>query len=291
MANSLQDARIRKREPKPAVRRVISAEDEAMGLMAALRELWRYRGLLLTWTQRNIKVRYKQSLLGAAWAILQPFSTMVIFSVIFTYFVRVSTEGIPYPIFSYTALLPWTFFASSISLGVPSVVNNMNLVTKIYFPREIFPIAAVAASFVDFLVASVVFLGMMVFYRVPLRVTALLVPLLLAIQIVLTLGVVLLASAVNVRYRDVRFVVPLGVQLWMYATPIIYPVSLVPERWRTLYMLNPMAGLIEGYRAVILRGEWPQWECVGLAAVISVGLFLAGYWAFKRLEMAFADII
>lgn len=260
-------------------------------LRSHLKVLYGYRELLWMWTLRDIKVRYKQSLLGAAWAILQPLSMMAIFSVIFTYLVRVPTEGIPYPIFSYTALLPWTFFAASVSFGVPSVVNNMNLVTKIYFPREILPIAAVAASFIDFLVASVVYLGMMVVFRLGLHITMLLVPLLLAVQIVLTLGVVLLAAAVNVRYRDVRFVVPLAVQLWMYATPIIYPVSLVPERWRTMYMLNPMAGLIEGYRAVILKGQWPNLTSLGLAALVSLCLFWLGYRVFKAMEVEFADII
>lgn len=260
-------------------------------MISHLRELLRYRELLWMWTVRDIKVRYKQTLLGAAWAILQPLSMMVVFSLIFTYFVRMPTDGIPYPAFSYTALLPWTFLATSVSFGVPSVVTNMNLVTKVYFPREIFPIAAVAASFVDFLVASVVYIGMMLVFRVGLKATMLLIPLLLVVQIALTLGVVLLAAAVNVRYRDVRFIVPLAVQLWMYATPIIYPVSLVPERWQPLYVLNPMAGLIEGYRAAVLRGQWPDPVTLGVATLISAGVFLLGYRVFKAMEVGFADII
>lgn len=276
---------------EPKFHRVFQPESNEVNVLAALGQLWQYRDLLFAWVKREVKVRYKQSLLGAAWAVLQPLSIMIVFSIVFTFFVRVSSDSVPYPIFSYVALVPWTLLSSSISFGVPSIVNNMHLVTKIYFPREILPFAAVIVSLLDCAVASTVFLGMVFFYRVSLQVTALLVPLLLGIQIVLTLGVVLLASAINVHYRDIRFVVPLGIQLWMYATPIIYPVSLVPEHWRPLYMLNPMAGLIEGYRAVILRGAWPQWEYIGLSAFISIALFVGGYWSFKRLEAGFADII
>jgi lipopolysaccharide transport system permease protein len=260
-------------------------------MLLHLKTLYAYRELLWTWTRRDILVRYKQSLLGAAWAILQPLSIMAVFSLIFTYIVKIPTDGAPYPVFSYTALLPWTFFATAISFAVPSLVNNMTLVTKVYLPREIFPLAAVSASFVDFLVASVVFVGMMLVYRLPLRITFLALPLLLAIQILLTLGVVLFAAAVNVYYRDVRFIVPLGLQLWMYATPIIYPVSLVPERFRPFYMLNPMAGLIEAYRAVTLRSAWPDWSSLGLAAAVSALAFVLGYVYFKRVEWQFADII
>ena len=260
-------------------------------MLRDLRILYEYRELLWMWTLRTIKVRYKQSLLGTAWAILQPLSMMLIFTAVFSFFIKVPTEGIPYPVFSYTALLPWTFFATSITFGVPSLVNNMNLVTKVYFPREIIPIAAVAASFVDFLVASTAFLGMMALFRVPLFSTVVLIPAILIIQGLLALGVNLFASAINVFYRDVRFVVPLGIQLWMYVTPIIYPVTLVPKRLRILYMLNPMAGIIEGYRQVILRGQWPDFRYLGLAALVSAAVFVLGYRVFKRLEMDFADII
>ena len=260
-------------------------------MLSHFRELLRYRELLISWTLRDIKVRYKQSVLGIAWAILQPFSMMVIFTVIFSFFVKIPTDGVPYPIFAYTALLPWTFFANSLSFAVPSLVNNMNLVTKIYFPREIFPLAAIIASFVDFSVASVIFVGMMVFYRIPLSLSLLLVPLIVLIQIILMVGVSLFASALNVFYRDVRFVIPLGVQLWMYATPIIYPLSLVPERLRPFYMLNPMVGIIDSYRKVILSGQWPDFNSLALAAGISLASFLGAYWYFKNAEMEFADVI
>jgi len=240
---------------------------------------------------RDLKVRYKQSLLGVAWAIIQPLSTTILFAVIFSRFVKVPTDGIPYPVFYYSALLPWSFLSASISFGVPSLVNNMHLVTKIYFPREILPIASVVACFADFLIASVVFVGMMIFYHVPVGVSMLFVPLVIVVQVLLTLGVVLLASALMVFYRDIRFVIPLGLQLWLYVTPVIYPLSMVPERWRGLYMLNPMAGLIDSYRRIILTAQWPQPSYLATAASVSLVLFGVAYWYFKRAEAVFADII
>lgn len=255
------------------------------------RELYQYRELLWRWILREIGVRYKQSLLGAAWALLQPLAMMIMFTLVFSFLARVPTDGMPYPLFSYTALLPWTFFQTSVSFGVPSLVNNLNLVTKIYFPREILPLGAVGASFFDFLVASTIFLFMFLFYRVPLSWTVAWLPLLLALQVLLTFGVTLLGSAIIVLYRDVRFIVPLGLQLWLYATPVIYPVSLVPERLRPYYMLNPMAGIIDSYRRVILYGQPPVWGHLGLSAAVALALFVIGYVVFKRLEVSFADII
>ncbi len=261
-------------------------------MVSDIRELVRYRELLWRWVMRNIKVRYKQSLLGAAWAVLQPLSITILFTVVFSYFLQIDTDGVPYPIFYYSALLPWTFFASSISFGVQSLVSNLNLVTKIYFPKEILPISTVLASFVDFLVAATIYVAMMIFYRVPIGPSLVLLPVLLVIQMLLTIGVVLLASALNVFYRDIRFVVPLGIQLWMYLTPIIYPASRVPERFRNLYMMvNPMAGLIDSYRRIVLTAEWPQYPYLFSSAAISLALFVVAYWYFKRAEPVFADII
>lgn len=254
-------------------------------------ELLRYRELLWSWVVRDIKVRYKQSLLGIAWAILQPLSTTLIFSLIFSRFIRVSTEGIPHPIFYYSAMLPWTFLTSSVSFGTSCLINNMNLVTKIYFPREILPISAVLASFVDFLIAAVIFAGMMIYYGIPVGPSWIWVPVLLLTQILLTLGIVFAASALNVFYRDIRFIVPLGTQLWMYLTPIIYPLSLVPERLRGLYMLNPMAGLIDSYRRIVLNAQWPHATYLLTAVIVSTVIFLLGYIYFKRAEIVFADVI
>jgi len=256
-----------------------------------LRQLYRYRELLYVWTMREIRVRYKQSALGAAWAILQPVSLMLAFSVIFTAFVKIPTGNVPYPVFSYSALLPWTFFVGSIGLAVSSLTQNMNLVTKIYFPREVLPIAIVAAAMVDFLVGALVFLVMLVFYRVPVNVTFAVLPVLVALQVLLTLGIVLVASAMNVFFRDIRFVIPLALQLWMYVTPIIYPITLVPARFRTLYLLNPMTDIIESYRDVTLYGKLPNPEYVAFATVTSIVVFCLGYWYFKWVEWKFADLI
>lgn len=256
-----------------------------------LRELYQYRGMLSVWVLRDIRVRYKQSFLGAAWAILQPLSLMVIFTIVFSRLARLPTDGVPYPLFSYAALLPWTFFSNSISFGTGSLVNNLNLVTKSYFPREILPLGSIGASFVDYLIASTIFLAMLLWYGVPLTGAILWLPLLVALQIVLTLGIVLVGAALNVFYRDIRFIVPLGIQLWLYASPVIYPITLVPERYRALYMLNPMAGLIHSYRRIFLNGEPPSWEYLGISALSALVLVLGGYWLFKRLELSFADII
>lgn len=266
----------------------VAGPDRAAG---SWRELWGARELLFMWALREVKVRYKQSLVGVGWAVLQPLSLMLMFTLVFSLIVRVPTGDVPYPLFSYTALLPWTFFATSIGMGVPSLVGNMNLVTKVRMPREILPLATVLASLVDFAIASVVFVGMALYYRVSLHWTALWVFPLLGIQIVLTVGVVLLGSSLNVLYRDIRFIVPLATQLWMYASPIIYPVSLIPERLRPLYFLNPMAGLIEGYRRAVLEGLAPDPVAVGSSLLISVVVVVLGYRTFKHLEPAFADLI
>lgn len=266
-------------------------DDKKEYVMQPLTELFRYRDLLWLWTWREVQVRYKQSLLGAAWAILQPLALTLVFTVIFSRLVRVDTGGTPYPIFAYAALVPWTFFATSLSFGIPSLVNNMNLVTKIYFPREILPLASVAAAFVDFLMASIVFAGLMLVYHVVPTVLSLWVILLLALQIVLSMAVTLIGSAVIVFFRDMRFVIPLLTQIWMYATPIIYPVDLVPPDWQSLYFLNPMAGIIDGYRRVLLLGQPPRLDALGLSALVSLVLLIAGYAFFKRAEPIFADLI
>lgn len=255
------------------------------------RDLWDRRDLLVMWAIREIKVRYKQSLLGVAWAILQPLVLMLVFTVVFSHLVRVPAEGVPYPLFCYTALLPWTFLATSISFAAPSMINNVNLVSKVYFPREILPIATVAAAFADFLIASAVFAGMAVYYGTPATPALLWLPVLLSVQIALVLGIVLYLSALSVRFRDVRFVVPLGVQIWMFASPIIYPSSMVPARWQPLYQLNPMVGIIGGCRSVVIEGRPPDGVAFLVSVLVSVSLLALGYRYFKRAEATFADII
>ena len=256
------------------------------------RELWRHRELLWLVTQREIKVRYKQSALGIVWAVLQPLSLMVVFTVFFSWFARMQSDGIPYPLFSYAALLPWTFFSTSLTFAIPSLIANSHIITKIYFPREIIPLASVLAAFVDFVIASGIFVALLAFYRVPPTWNLLYVLPIVAIQIAFTAGVCLLLSALTVLYRDVRHTLPLLIQIWMFVTPILYPASVVPQRWRGWYFsLNPMAAIIDGYRRTIVQGIAPQLKYLVLAAVVSVLLLWAGYKYFKSLEKEFADIV
>lgn len=259
--------------------------------MNHLGRLFRSRELLLVWTWREIRVRYKQSVLGALWAVLQPFCLMLILTVVFSMIVRIPTGDVPYPLFSYAAVLPWSFFAASITLGVPSLTNSMNMVTKVSMPKEILPVATVLAGLVDFGVAAILFVGMLLYYRVTVHLTVLWILPLLAVQVILTIGVVLLGSALNVLYRDIRFMVPLGVMLWMYATPIIYPVELIPEHLRFIYYLNPMAPVIDGYRKAILDGSSPDLPALAGACIFAILLLGISYAVFKRLEPTFADVI
>lgn len=262
-----------------------------MSVLAGIRELYDYRELLWMWTLREIKARYKQSLFGFAWAIFQPLTLTAVFVLVFSYFVRLPSDGIPYPIFVYSAMLPWSFFTRSIIGGIHSVVGNMNLVKKIYFPRAIFPMAAIAAYFVDFICGLAVFLALMVYYRVPLNPAMGMLPVLFLIQLLLTSGVSLGATAINVFYRDVNQMAPLLLQIWMYACPIVYPVSLIPDWLLPWYLINPMAVIIDAYRGIILKGQWPDMPIVGMAAALSLGIFAFGYLIFKHLEDHFADVI
>ncbi|MGC9025327.1 MAG: ABC transporter permease [Chloroflexia bacterium] len=271
---------------------VRAPEQGSSGIIQALCELYRYRELLVAWTIRDVKVRYKQTLLGIVWAILQPALPTIVFSIIFTHFIPISTGEIPYPIFSYVAALPWTFSANSLSLSTSILISNMHLITKIYFPREILPLATIAACFLDLLVGSVVFAVLFAWYHIPIHwhlIPAILIPLLA--QLFLTIGLALILAGATVFYRDVRFITPVGLQFWMYVTPIIYPLTVVPPQYRFLYSLNPMTGIIESYREIILHGTWPDWQLLGTAGVLSLLIFLAGYLWFKHVEIRFADII
>jgi lipopolysaccharide transport system permease protein len=263
----------------------------AVRVSARWRELLAYRELLWTLALREIQVRYRQAILGAAWAIIQPAALMVVFTIFFGRVLRVPSDGLPYPLFAYCALVPWSFFATSLSAGVPSLTNHAHLVTKIYFPREVLPLSSIVAAGVDFGVAACVFVGLLVFYCVPVTPAVLYAPLLVLLQAVFTAAVVLFLSALNVTYRDVRHAVPLMVQVWMFATPIIYPLSIVPERMRPLYLLNPMAGIVDGYRRVVLHGTAPDLQAVVLAAGVSVVLGVLGYRYFIWSASRFADIL
>ena len=256
------------------------------------RELWLYRELLYFLTWRDVKIRYKQTILGAAWAILQPFMTMVVFALFFGRLAGLGhkTGGIPYPIYVYAGLLPWTFFATAIGSSGNSLVGSASLITKVYFPRLVIPLAAVGAGLVDLAVSFTALLALMIYYRTPLSWQLLWVPLFLAGTVLVATGIGSLLSALTVSFRDFQYVVPFMIQLWLFMTPIIYPPSLVPEKWRWLLFLNPMAGLIEGFRAAFLARplDWPP---IGISLLVSIVLFLAGAAYFQQVENRFADII
>jgi lipopolysaccharide transport system permease protein len=257
----------------------------------AINNLYNQLEFLQAWTTRTIHARYQQSFLGGLWAIIQPISIAAIFSFIFTVVIPMNTGGLPYIVFSYTAMVPWTLFASSVTDMSDSLVNNMSLVSKIYFPREMLPVAALLARLLDFSIASSILLFLLLYYRIPFNFSGLIfLPVILGIQVMLALGLGLIGAALNVYYRDVRHLFVLGLQIWLYATPIIYPVSLVPDRFRALYFFNPMAGIIEANRAVLLYQQRPGSYLI-ISAVISVIVLAVGYLFFKRVEPQFADII
>ncbi len=256
-----------------------------------LRDLWEYRELLYFLTWRDIKVRYKQTVLGAAWAIIQPFSTMVIFSLFFGRLGKIPSDGIPYPIFSYVALVPWTFFANGLSQSSTSLVASANLIKKVYFPRLVVPISSVISGAVDFVLAFVVLLGMMFYYGIVPTWNVFLLPLLFLLALITALGVGLWLTAMNVQFRDVRYAVPFLVQAWMFTTPIAYPSSLLDEPWRTLYGLNPMAGVVEGFRWALLGTETAPGPIILVSTFVAIGLLVSGLFYFQRMEETFADLV
>ncbi len=254
-------------------------------------ELVRYRELIFALTQREIKARYRQSLLGIGWAIAQPLAFMVVFSLVFSRVARLPTEGIPYPIFAYAALVPWTFFSNALTTATIGLVSQRSIVTKTYFPREVIILAQVAALFVDFLAAALILAGLMVWYGVAPTLWLLLLPVLLLILLALIVALSLITSALNVSYRDLAPVVGLGLQVLLYLTPVAYSITSVPGEILPLYVLNPLVGLIEGFRSVVARGQPPPWDLLAISAVISFVLLAAAYAYFKRAERAFADVI
>jgi lipopolysaccharide transport system permease protein len=256
-----------------------------------LRELWEYRELLYFLTWRDVKVRYKQTLLGGAWAIIQPFFTMVVFSLFFGRLAKIPSDGIPYPIFSYAALVPWTFFANGLTQSSNSLVGNANLIKKVYFPRLAVPIATIFSGVVDFALAFVVLLAMMLYYGIVPTLNVIWLPALLLLALVTSLGVGLWLSAMNVQFRDVRYVVPFLAQVWMFATPIAYPSSLLGEPWRTLYGLNPMVGVVEGFRWALLSSNDAPGPIVAASALAALTLLISGALYFRRMEKTFADLV
>ena len=258
--------------------------------MLDFREIWAYRELLVVFTMRDVKVRYKQTVLGAAWAIIQPLTTMIIFTVIFGRLAKIPSEGFPYPVFVYAGLLPWTFFANALSTSGNSLVGSSHLISKVYFPRLIIPLSSVGAGVVDLLISTIILLLLMLVYQVPLTLQILVAPLLFAGVIITALGVGTLLSALTVSYRDFRFVIPFMIQIWMYLTPVVYGVTFIPEKYRWLLLLNPMAGYIDACRAAFL-GKPFNMASLAVSVILSIVLLCIGAAYFEKVERRFADVI
>jgi len=259
-------------------------------LLSDLRELWAHRDLLYFLTLRDVKLRYKQTVLGALWAILQPFLTMVVFTVLFGRLAKVPSDGLPYPIFAYAGLVPWQFFQNAVNQGGNSLVGNAQLITKVYFPRMVIPGAAVLAALVDFAVASLILFAMMAFYGIAPGAGVALYPLLIALLAAVASAAGMWMAALNVRYRDVKYVLPFTLQLGMFLTPVIYPVTFVPANWRWLLMLNPLTGIIGGFRSALL-GRPLDWVALGVGAALTLAALALAAWVFRRMERSFADVI
>jgi len=257
-----------------------------------LGDLWRYRELIYFMTWRDLKVRYKQTLLGASWAILRPFMTMVVFSIFFGNLAKVPSDGMPYPIFSYTALVPWELFVTALTVASRSLVVNSNMITKIYFPRIILPLSSILAGVVDFFIALLVLIGMMIYYGVRPGPAIWTLPIFLLMALVAAIGVGLWLSALNVQYRDIGYITPFLTQFWLFITPIAYPASLVPGKWRIFFALNPMTGVVDGFRWALLNNQQSAPNAMWVvSSLIAVLILISGLFYFRRMERNFADMI
>ncbi len=256
-----------------------------------LKDLWEYRDLIYFLMWRDVKVRYKQTAIGTAWVILQPLVTMLIFTAIFGILVRVPSEGLPYSVFLYTALVPWSYFSEAISRGGGSVVANTNLISKVYFPRLVIPIASIATPVIDFVLSFIILLGLITWFNIRPTWAIVTLPLFFLFTVMTALAVSLWFSALNVRYRDVSYTIPFVIQIWMFASPIIYPMGIIPFKWRLLYSLNPLVGVITGFRWALLGKGSPDFWTMGISIVAVLLLLIGGILYFRRMERTFADII
>ena len=261
------------------------------GSVFRLRDLWAYRELLYFLTWRDVKVRYKQTAFGAAWAILQPLLTMLVFTLLFGRLAGIQSGDIPYPLFSFAGLLIWIFFANAITNSGNSLVGSANLITKVYFPRMIIPAAAVFAGLVDLGIALLVLVPLMIYYKVSVGIGLVMIPLLVALCGLMALGVGMWLSALNVKYRDIRYAIPFLIQLWMFASPVIYPASLVPQKWRWILFLNPLTGIIDNFRIALFGGQSFDWKSLGVSAVVTIFVLFYSAYSFRRMERHFADIV
>ncbi|MBN2088027.1 ABC transporter permease [candidate division KSB1 bacterium] len=255
------------------------------------KEIWKYRELLYFLTKREIQVRYKQTVLGGLWAIIQPLFTMAVFTLFFGRLAKMPSDGIPYPIFVYAGLLPWTYFANALSNSGNSLVGSANLISKVYFPRIIIPGSYALAGLLDFFVAMLILVVLMIFYQVLPGMSIILFPFLVGLTFLCAVGVGLWLSAMNVQYRDIRYAIPFLIQLWMFVSPVIYPVSLVPREYQWLLALNPMGGVINAYRASLLGHQPIDWFLLCISAVIILIIFISGMYYFRKMEKTFADVV
>lgn len=278
-------------EPTGAAAPTIRNEPSRGWRVINFQELWQYNELLYFLAWRDIKVRYKQTVLGAAWAVIQPFLTMVVFSLFFGKLANMPSDGIPYPLFAYAALVPWTFFANGLTQSSNSLVSSANLIKKVYFPRLVVPVSAVIAGGVDFVIAFVVLIGMMPFYGVVPTGNIVWIPLLILLAFITALGLGLWFSALNVQFRDIRYTISFVTQLWLFATPVAYPSSLLSEPWRALYGLNPMVGVVEGFRWALLGTQSVPGEAILVSSLTAMILLISGALYFKRVEQTFADVV
>ena len=256
-----------------------------------LAAIWEYRELLYFMVWRDVKIRYKQTVIGVGWAVLQPLIQMVIFTVIFGKFAGIPSDDFPYPIFAYTALLPWNYFASALQRCISSVVGDSGLISKVYFPRLILPIAGTVSGVFDFLVSFTLLIGMMIWYQIPVSWLVITLPLFLILAQLTALAVGLWFSALNVRYRDVGHAVPFIIQIWMFLSPVVYSVNLIPEKWRLLYGLNPMVGVIEGFRWALLGKASPDFSMMAVSALVVGAILFGGLIFFRKMEQTFADVV
>lgn len=275
---------------EPEIQKIVIDAETQKSHLVDWKEMWQYRDLFLFLVWRDIKTRYAQSILGVGWAIIQPVFSMIVFTIVFGNLAKVNSEGLPYAIFSYTALVPWTFFSTSLTSASGSLISSKNLITKVYFPRLVIPITPVLGKMIDFGISFLILLGLMVWFGVKPTIWALMVPVFIILMMLTAAGVGMWLTALSIQYRDIRYGSEFFVQLLMYASPVIYPTSIIPEKYQILYALNPMVGVIEGFRASLLGTRAMPWDLLGVGALMAIAFFLSGVMYFRSMERYFADV-
>ena len=275
---------------EPDIQKIVIDPETQKSHLVDWKEMWQYRDLFLFLVWRDVKTRYAQSILGVGWAIIQPVFSMIVFTIVFGNLAKVNSEGVPYAIFSYTALVPWTFFSTSLTSASGSLISSKNLITKVYFPRLVIPITPVLGKMIDFGISFLILLGLMVWFDVKPTIWALMVPVFIILMMLTAAGVGMWLTALSIQYRDIRYGSEFFVQLLMYASPVIYPTSIIPEKYQILYALNPMVGVIEGFRASLLGTRAMPWDLLGVGALMAVAFFLSGVMYFRSMERYFADV-